>query len=98
MNNTIKRHWRMLQNDIEELEVKIEDLHDSLIWWQDRANASERDKKELKKRIDKAIDYIETKWIKDSYYEDIDNCLMFMDFNEFEKEDLINILQGSDKE
>ena len=52
--------------------------------------------KELKERIDKAIEYINKVWKKKSYYEDIENCLMFCDINEFEKEDLLNILQGSE--
>ena len=50
--------------------------------------------KEAQERINKAIKYIENKWKKDSYYEDIDNCLKFCNFNEFDKEDLLEILKG----
>ena len=43
--------------------------------------------------IKEVREYIETKWKKDSYFEDIDNCLQFCRFNEFEKEDLLEILE-----
>ena len=52
----------------------------------------QRDK--LQERINKAIKYIKNKWKKDSYWEDIDNCLKFCDFNEFEYEDILKILKG----
>ena len=52
--------------------------------------------KELRERIDKALEYIETKWKKDSYYEDIENCLQFCNFSEFDKEDLLDILRGEE--
>ena len=48
----------------------------------------------LQQRIDKAIEYINNKWKKDKYYEDIENCMTFCEYN---KEDLLNILQGEDK-
>lgn len=50
---------------------------------------------DLQVRIDKAIEYINNKWKKDKYYADIENCMTFC---EYDKEDLLNILQGSDKD
>lgn len=48
--------------------------------------------------IDKAIEYIEEKWNNDSYFDDIDNCLKFLDISEYDKEELLDILKGVDKE
>lgn len=48
----------------------------------------------LFKRVNKAIEFIENKWKQKSYYEDIDNCLKFMTINEFEIEELKQILKG----
>ena len=56
------------------------------------------DRIELERRIDKAIEYINNFWKKKSYYEDIDNCMKYATINEFDKADLLNILQGEDKE
>lgn len=41
-----------------------------------------------------AIEYINNFWKEKSYYESVENCLKFATMNEFEKEDLIDILQG----
>lgn len=54
-----------------------------------------RREQDYKSRIDKAIEYLEKKWEKEHYYEDIENCMTFC---EYEKEDLLNILKGNDKE
>lgn len=70
---------------------EIEALNDSLIWWQNRANASERDKKELQQRIDKAIEYIKE-------LTDDNESVELMDISFYVKGELLNILQGSDKE
>lgn len=53
---------------------------------------------DYKARIDKAIDYINKFWKEKSYYESIENCLKFADMNEFEYNDLLNILQGENNE
>lgn len=55
-----------------------------------------KDKKinDLQQKIDKTLEHIERKWKKDSYYEDVDNCLQFMTVNEFDHEDLLKILKG----
>lgn len=70
---------------------EIEALNDSLICWQNRANASERDKKELQQRIDKAIEYIKE-------LTDDNESVELMDISFYVKGELLNILQGSDKE
>ena len=57
-----------------------------------------KQKEDYKSRIDKAIEYINNFWKKKSYYEDIDNCMKYATINEFDKADLLNILQGEDKE
>ena len=51
--------------------------------------------KKLEQRIDKAIEYINNKWKKDKYYEDIENCMTFC---LYDKDNLLNILQGEDKD
>lgn len=50
--------------------------------------------KELFDRINKAIEYINKKWEEEHYYEDIDNCMTFCDYD---KEDLLDILRGDEK-
>ena len=50
--------------------------------------------KDHKSRNEKAIEYINNFWKKKSYYEDIDNCMKYATINEFDKADLLNILQG----
>lgn len=50
------------KEEIEELKAEIHDLNDSVTWWTNRANASERDKKEYKQRIDKALKHINFVW------------------------------------
>ena len=47
---------------------------------------------------EKAIEYINKFWKKKSYYEDVDNCMKYATMNEWDKSDLLNILQGEDKE
>lgn len=38
----------------------------------------------------KAVEYINNKWEKDKYYEDIENCMTFC---KYDKDDLLNILE-----
>ena len=52
-----------------------------------------KDYYELKSRNEKAIKYINKKWKMNNYYQNVENCLTFCDFD---KDDLLNILQGSD--
>ena len=47
-----------LRDLIYEKQDEIKELNDDLIWWTNRFNAVERDNREYKARIDKAIDYI----------------------------------------
>lgn len=42
--------------------------------------------------IKEARKYIEDKWRRDYYYEDIDNCTKFCVFSEFEYDDFLEIL------
>lgn len=53
------------------------------------------EKEDYKSRIEKTIKYIEKKWERNHYYEDIDNC---MEFCIFDKEDLLSILKGENNE
>ena len=47
--------------------------------------------KELEERINKAIEFIDEFWKKNSEYYSVENCL---EFCEFDKEDLLSILRG----
>ena len=50
-------------------------------------------KLQQKENIIKEVrEYIEKKWKEDSYWEDIDNCLKFCEFNEYEYEDILKLL------
>lgn len=51
-----------------------------------------------KSRCEKAIEYINKFWKEKSYYESVENCLKFATMNEFEKEDLSNILQNGSED
>ena len=48
---------------------------------------------DYKTRNKKAIEYIEKHWKKNHYYEDIENCMTFC---EYDKNDLLNILRGKE--
>ena len=43
----------------EQLEAEIKELNDSITWWTNRFNAVERDKRDYKTRIDKAIEILD---------------------------------------
>jgi len=43
---------------ITQLQQENKELNEDIIWWTNRFKAVERDNKELKQRIDKAIEYI----------------------------------------
>ena len=66
------------------LDCTKEELIDHLI-----ANINKGAK--LLNRINKAIEYIKEYWKKHSFYESIENCMTFC---EFDKEDLLEILGG----
>ena len=80
---------------------EIKKLKEEYIMLQNASDEVEEEKdreiERLNNIINKAIEYIETKWEKNSYYEDIDNCMKFLEINEYDKADLLNILRG-DKE
>lgn len=76
----LKRENKQLKEEIKHLKELYDDSFNSF--------------EILFKRVNKAIDYIENKWKKSSYYVDVDNCLQFMTINEFDYEDLIEILKG----
>jgi hypothetical protein len=76
--------------EIEELKAEIKELNDSSVWWTNRFNAVERDNREYRARIDKAIEYIKANKI----FDDIEVARVI---DKYEKI-LLNILQGSDKE
>ena len=45
----------------DEMKVELQDANVSVIWWQNRYNAVERDRKQLENNRDKAIEFIEEK-------------------------------------
>ena len=53
---------------------------------------------DYKSRIEKAVEYINKKWEEHTYYERNENHLGFCEFSEFEKNDLLNILNGRSDE
>lgn len=78
---------------------EIKELNDSITWWNNRFNAVERNNRELRDRIDKAIEY----------HDNCVNNLLDLDkIDDNEKlaykvayeihDNYLNILKGSDKE
>ena len=43
---------------IKELEAEIQELNDSITWWNNRYNALQRDYEDYKSRCEKAVEYI----------------------------------------
>ncbi len=93
------------QEIMAELTEENERLKDNRDWWKDRFfGQQEYDDShritaiEYKKRIDKTIEYINNFWKQKSYYESIENCLKFADMNEFEYNDLLDILQNGSED
>lgn len=54
-----KEHSKLLLSYIEQLEADYKEANDSITWWKNRFNVVERDNRDYKSRIDKAIEYIE---------------------------------------
>lgn len=92
-------------NEIERLKADYQQANDIIVEQTNKienlTNDLEREKSQVKEygtRLLKAIKYIETKWNNDSYFDDIDNCLKFLEISEYDKEDLLSILNGDDKD
>lgn len=88
--DSYKLRIRKLLEEKETLIQEIDELrevYDSNIWWQNRFKAVERDKKDYKSRIDKAIDYIQENYDEDLY----DDTLTAFEDN------LVKILTGDDE-
>ena len=51
----------------EEEKAELEELYENSEWWHNRFNAVERDNKNLKQRIDKAIEYNKS-ILKENWY------------------------------
>lgn len=72
-------------NKLEYSKEDIIEMQDSITWWTNRFNAVERDKRELKTKIDKAIQYI--KWHYDlGTKEETSFCIL--------RDNLLEILGG----
>lgn len=93
-NNMLKRK----NKEIESLHQEIKELNDSVIWWTNRFNAVERDNRELKTRIDKAIEYINkhTRYEHDGSDYDYMEWVDIDETNQVFIENILDILQGSE--
>ena len=79
-----------LQKENERLKTKTKEQNLLLIDYQDMEQKLE----DYKSRIEKAVEYINKKWEEHTYYERNENHLGFCEFSEFEKTDLLDILNG----
>ena len=79
-----------LQQEDERLKTKTKEQNLLLIDYQDMEQKLE----DYKSRIEKAVEYINKKWEEHTYYERNENHLGFCEFSEFEKTDLLDILNG----
>ena len=79
-----------LQKENERLKTKTKEQSLLLIDYQDMEQKLE----DYKSRIEKAVEYINKKWEEHTYYERNENHLGFCEFSEFEKTDLLDILNG----
>ena len=85
--------YSQLLDYITNLQEELQESNESITWWANRFNAVERDKKDYKSRIDKAIEYIKNDWYELNT-RDIEHCI---NFNKDIRIDLLNILKGSDE-
>ena len=98
-----------LKEENEELKAELQEANDSATWWSNRFKAVERDNRNYKSRNEKAIENAKEKIKRyESYINDLKNGnypsptvrqeRQELIFRIREQEDLLNILQGSDKE
>lgn len=78
-------NFKKLLSYIEQLEADYKETNDSITWWTNRFNAVERDNRDYKSRIDKAIEYINKNIA--IYHKQLP--LIAIDY-----EEVINILKG----
>ena len=78
---------------IQVLKEELKSANESITWWQNRFNAIERDNKNYKSRCEKAISYIKENGCFNEEYK-----LCTKPFNTLKLDDLLDILQGVDKE
>lgn len=83
-----------LRDFITNLQQELKEANESIIWWSNRFKAVERDNRDYKSRIEKAVEYIKNN-ISWYYDEDLDESIYQDVVN---GDDLLNILQnGSDE-
>ena len=73
----------------DEMKVELQDANVSVIWWQNRYNAVERDRKQLENNRDKAL-----KFIKENSYKKGDGTIMY----DTDIQKLNDILKGGSDE
>ncbi len=81
-----------LQEQVKELQQENERLNKDLSYYQGYGADMLHKNNILEERIEKAVEYINKKWEEHTYYERNENHLGFCEFSEFEKTDLLNIL------
>lgn len=79
------------QKKIEQLETNYKEANESVIWWQNRYNAVERDKKQLENNRDKAIEYVESHFI---FNDKTGECYQTHTFDKDNVKKLYDILKG----
>ena len=77
---------------ITNLQEELKSANESITWWSNRFKAVERDKKDYKSRIDKAVEYIKDSGIT---FLNLADQRCFCNNNCADK--IINILNGSDE-
>ena len=89
-NNSLKQMskdtYDTSQEIIFELQEELKSANDSITWWTNRFNAVQRDYEYYKLRIEKAIEYVNK---NDDY---------FYNYPLINRNDLLNILEGVDKD
>ena len=74
------------------LQQENQELNDSVVWWNNRFNAVERNNRDYKTRIEKAVEYM----VICGETHDAGNYAQFKDYEEYKH--LLNILNGGSNE
>lgn len=92
------RSIKEMDKRLDEREQEIERLNKEKDSWKRVATKNFNEAEDYKAIIKEVRELIKNKWKKDSYWEDVDNCLKYCIFSEFEKEDILEILDKENKE
>lgn len=88
---------QVLCNTIKDLQKENEELKKLCDKYEEEHNTTFKEWQKDIQANKEAIEYINKFWKEKSYYESVENCLKFATMNEFEKEDLLNILEGKNE-